>query len=829
MLGIIYIIASIVIGYFILKKTLSGFLDLSKTANLFDQQVKVPVWFVMLPASFLVGTLVCTWFTYIVSYVFYPTGAPMLWGNIIFFVVFAGLTGVIIYLKRTEILRKIIPTEPITGHVLAFLKKYWVELSYIVVILVVWTFFVFRSFNVSNGTMNVGVTVFSDFAPHLAVIRSFSRGLNFPSEYPHFADGTMRYHFMFQFLVGNLEYLGLQIDWAFNLPSIFSMLSFLMLLFAFVMSLFGKRVVAIMTAVLFFFRSSFAIFTYIFNINIYLTFTPRFNFIFNWQPRFHTFAQFWDSFWNNKDHIGNTEHEIWGLYAQKVYVNQRHLPFALGFLFLILILLYPLFKRMLDSLKNAGMQVKMKKMQYLAEMAKRAQEEQNDIFSENTPPELKINEPIDIAVDGSAEPLETYSTGEKVEDETPPIPEETDSTGETMDEQEQPSLSGGTLDESIGSDDSITTETAVEGAVPDIIPSAFAETVKKPRKKRFFPVYLFHIWKEFIWSLDAWLPENKLRPVILGVLLGLLGFWNGAVVVITLALLFMMALYSKNRLEYFTVALIVTLLVIVESAFFVGSGESVVSPQFTWGYLARDKSIWGVMAFYIELLGILPFMVIASLFVLPKGGRVLTLIFFIPIVIANTLQLTPDISVNHKYVIIGVILLNIPVAYFIYRLFKTRLVVIRIVTAFLVLLMVATGVQDLITQYNMDKGSINHPLHDPMVAWLDKNTGPNEIFLTEMYSTHPILLAGRKIFYGWPYYPWSAGYKTDERKSIRKLIYEGAPNAKELIEEYNIKYIVIDMDNRTTSDYVLNEDFIRDNFKLVYEDKNRPIAIYRTY
>jgi len=68
--------------------------------------------------------------------------------------------------------------------------------------------------------MRIGWSVSSDFSTHLAVIRSFSYGSNFPSGYPHFADGNMRYHFMFMFLAGNLEFLGLRLDWAFNLPSI---------------------------------------------------------------------------------------------------------------------------------------------------------------------------------------------------------------------------------------------------------------------------------------------------------------------------------------------------------------------------------------------------------------------------------------------------------------------------------------------------------------------------------------------------------------------------------------------------------------------------------
>ncbi|MFQ9152369.1 MAG: hypothetical protein ACLR6B_13620 [Blautia sp.] len=41
----------------------------------------------------------------------------------------------------------------------------------------------------------------------------------------------MKYHFMFQFLVGNLEYLGLRLDLGYNLVSILSLAGFLMVLY----------------------------------------------------------------------------------------------------------------------------------------------------------------------------------------------------------------------------------------------------------------------------------------------------------------------------------------------------------------------------------------------------------------------------------------------------------------------------------------------------------------------------------------------------------------------------------------------------------------------
>ena len=62
-------------------------------------------------------------------------------------------------------------------------------------------------FHVSDGYLYSGFTVFGDYAPHTAMMRSFSLGINFTTQYPHFGGEDVKYHFMFQFLVGNLEYL----------------------------------------------------------------------------------------------------------------------------------------------------------------------------------------------------------------------------------------------------------------------------------------------------------------------------------------------------------------------------------------------------------------------------------------------------------------------------------------------------------------------------------------------------------------------------------------------------------------------------------------------
>ena len=47
-------------------------------------------------------------------------------------------------------------------------------------------------------------------------------------------------------------------------------------------------------------------------------------------------------------------------------------------------------------------------------------------------------------------------------------------------------------------------------------------------------------------------------------------------------------------------------------------------------------------------------------------------VFLSPIILASTLQLTPDITVNHKYIMQSVMLLNIPVADLLSELFNPR-------------------------------------------------------------------------------------------------------------------------------------------------------------
>jgi len=121
------------------------------------------------------------------------------------------------------------------------------------VILVSWM--MFASFSAKDGKLHISnpSTAISGQHRHHAELRC---GHNFPTEYPHFSGDRIRYHFLFYFQAGNLEFLGLDPAWSLNLLSILTIVALLMLVMALGEVLFDSRAVGRLGSVLFFFFGS---------------------------------------------------------------------------------------------------------------------------------------------------------------------------------------------------------------------------------------------------------------------------------------------------------------------------------------------------------------------------------------------------------------------------------------------------------------------------------------------------------------------------------------------------------------------------------------------
>ena len=183
-----------------------------------------------------------------------------------------------------------------------------------------WIMFQTFSYDYQKGVIAVGYKILSDFSANLPLIRSFSLGENWPPEYPIFPGEPIRYHFLFFYLVGQLEKLGLPIHWALNIPSALGFFAMLAMIYALGKKLFSDVRIALLGLAFFIFNGSLS------------------------------FLQFFEkhplSASSIKDIVTTLDYsamgpwdggKVLGVWHLNVFVNQRHFCVALG---LLLVFMY---------------------------------------------------------------------------------------------------------------------------------------------------------------------------------------------------------------------------------------------------------------------------------------------------------------------------------------------------------------------------------------------------------------------------------------------------------------------------------------------------------
>ena len=188
------------------------------------------------------------------------------------------------------------------------------------VVLVSWM--MFASFNTKEGKLLIANHQDSDFGPNTALIQSFAVGHNFPTEYPHFSGDRIRYHFLFYFQAGNLEFLGLDPAWSLNLLSITTIVAMLVTVMTLGEVLFDSRAVGRLGSLLFSFSGR--------------SLTSRF---FKSKLQFRAAIQ---AVTHQRDYLQTIfpyRGEAWGTWSQVTYLNQRHFASAIGILLLVLVFL----------------------------------------------------------------------------------------------------------------------------------------------------------------------------------------------------------------------------------------------------------------------------------------------------------------------------------------------------------------------------------------------------------------------------------------------------------------------------------------------------------
>jgi hypothetical protein len=646
-------------------------------------------------ASFLVGLVLSTWTTYLLALAFASSTKPLIGGNILFF----ALAGLVIYRLRPQSVfdPKLSDSRP-PGSVV------W-DTFFVGCFLLIACYLMFGTLWLKDGNARMAFVVWNDFGPNLSLMQSFAMGHNFPTEYPYFIGEPIRYHFLFWFQAGNLEFLGLNMAWALNLLSVLALLAMLVLIMTLGEVLFRSRAVGRIGALLFFLPATLS----------YMAFLCSQRTL---SQAFHNIIHL--NHWLVSGYPYPAENV--GTWSLSIFYVQRHFLVAIGIFLVALVFLVGFlqqqWRKRLPAHREAG-------------MAKASATESPVIETETAHDETSLS--------STQKPIESHKAH----------------------------------------------------------------------------------------------PSQLASFIFTGFLLGLLPLWNSAAFATAFAVAGVMLLIFPYRTYMLSLLITAGIVSLPQLAFLFlrGHGFTHGSSIIHWGLVVQNPTLTGVLSYFCFtfgpkfLLGLIAAIACAAL-----PLRLFGALLILPILAFST-QLSTDIINNHKFLYIWVLLLNLFVAYTIWRVGKIPWVGKAVAVA-LVLVVTLGGLIEWFRIHNdtiVDVPFKQNRLSD----WLQTNTSPKDVFLTDRFILHPISLNGRRIFYGWPYFGWSMGYPVHDRDVLYEQMFTEKNPTKlvHLLNENNIRYVAID--NGLRSGFLkgrLNEPIYKRYFKTVFQDKeNRfgALTIYR--
>src|SRR5437773_284322 len=548
-------------------------------------------------AAVLVGLLVSSWFTYLAGLAFAWTARPLLWANLLFFM------AVLALLSWPKWKHRIVKAAPDAAHSSQTAETYvprpngsgiadWLVIAGYVV-LVSWM--MFASFNSSGGKLKISNPEYSDFGPNTALMQSFAVGHNFPTEYPHFSGDRIRYHFLFYFQAGNLEFLGLDPAWSLNLLSITTLLAMLIVVMTLGEMLFNSRTVGRLGSLLFFFFGS-------------LSYAPFLHKQVSIRAAIEAIkhqGEFLPSIFPYRG-------EQWGTWSQVTYLNQRHFASAIGIFLVVLVFLV---------------------IQYRAPAARRSK----PLSSPDTvrPEPNPLVETPAAAVSEDATRPEIFS-----EPQTEPA--------------------------SVSIATEVTPQTMVTA-------ESFRATV---------PGFIFS-----------------------GVLLGLIPMWNSAVFIAAAAVLGLLFVLFPLRLQMLALAIPAGLIALPQMLYLsTGSGRGQMPRLLHWGYTLDHPTTENVLKYLGFTFGFKWLLIAIALIFAGSLQRRFFLAALSLVAIAFSFQFTIEVLANQKFLHIWVIIVNLFVAFALWRLWRFSLsgttLPGKFVAAVLFLLVIPGGIIDFLPIHN---------------------------------------------------------------------------------------------------------------------------------
>ena len=260
-------------------------------------------------------------------------------------------------------------------------------------------------------------------------------------------------------------------------------------------------------------------------------------------------------------------------------------------------------------------------------------------------------------------------------------------------------------------------------------------------------------------------------------------------------------LFPRIRIPFILIGIITIPLIYWQLSPILKGGSETFS--YYIGYLIHNEfTVSKFIRFWIYNLGLHSLLIPLGFLIATRRIKIFFAPLFILFIIGNMFKFSVEAAANHKFFNFALIFGNMLSAYFLISLYTivqkrfrhwsmtfTLTVTICVLSFFLTL----SGIIDFFVVANDHTLSLPDVKRNPVALWISKNTDPSAIILNSSYLYHPASIAGRSIFLGWPYFPWSSGYE-ENRMPIMKQMYEDANPATRcpILQKYHISYITVE-------------------------------------
>lgn len=321
----------------------------------------------------------------------------------------------------------------------------------------------------------------------------------------------------------------------------------------------------------------------------------------------------------------------------------------------------------------------------------------------------------------------------------------------------------------------------------------------------------------FIFILCSVTLEKKnisfFRVLILGGLTGMLLFWNIVLCMLTGLVIVMLCIQKKlwHGAVYFMIGA-GSIILIFMLPFYQHIGN-IVSFFLLGGNLQAAGSVivkWTIWDYWWQNLSILPMTVLFGFIAIQKRIR----IYAVPFIILFLLEcLYANVGKHgfdqkfYSYLIIGI---NTLAAIGIVWLWSHKSYIFRWLSVGIFVLLMASGGIDLLVIKNEFAFPLVNAETAPVVSWIRFNTPKDAVFVSYSDIIDPVVLAGRKNYFGF----FGNIIWINRSETVRKIYAGDIETAKRL----ELLYIMVPNWEKSDFPYSVNLTYLMEHTKLVYKD-----------